>query len=389
MTTSEDSSQRRICLFIATEMHLGGAEKSLLTVLEAKDTQGFEVVLLCRPGAEIGVVAKRSALRVVEVEMVQRNLTQQPLAYIKTLIRAFRIVRKLNPAILLGDGWRAVPYTVPLAKVLRRPVVMHLREMDLPPSSITRFLTRQADHVTTISKAQRQFMMDAGIVNEAHSSMIYNGLPLSYLREGKPSDSSRSSFGLESDQLGVVLPGYLARIKGGLVFIEAANQVAKLMPNVRFYFLGGPFPNTGNPDDVGFDQELSRKVSENSLDGIVRFLGHRDDVADVLFTMDIVVVPTIAEEAFGRVAVEAMFAGKPVVASQSGGLPEVVREGETGLIVPKDDASALADAVLQLAKNESLRDTFGRAGQRRAKSLFSDTKKATEMWSVIKEVSNR
>ncbi|WOO42525.1 glycosyltransferase [Rubellicoccus peritrichatus] len=389
MLPPEKSSVRRICLFISTEMHLGGGEKSMLTVLEGKETAGFEPVLLCRPKAEVGTAARESGVRVVEVEMVQRDLARQPFAYLRSLLRAFRIVLKIRPAILCGDGWRGVPYAVPMAKLLRRPAFIFLREMDLPPSSVTRFLTKQADHVTTISKAQRRFLMEAGIINDDNSRLIYNGLPMSYLREGNPPEALRVSVGLQSEQLGVVLPGYLSRYKGNLIFVEAVKQITDQIPKARFYFLGGPFPNVSNPEDVGFDKVLAEKVSEEGLSDVIKFLGHRDNVADVLWAMDLVVVPSIHEEAFGRVAVEAMLAGKAVIVSQSGGLPEVIQDGKTGIVVPKNDPTALAEAMLKLLEDDTLRNAFGKAGQERAQRLFPDTLKRDKMWAAIAEVCHQ
>jgi glycosyltransferase involved in cell wall biosynthesis len=115
--------------------------------------------------------------------------------------------------------------------------------------------------------------------------------------------------------------------------------------------------------------EFESQVRTLGLEGAVRFLGRREDVSELISMSTLVVMPSLAES-FGFSALEAMSLGKPVVASSTGGIPEVVVHRETGLLVPPADSDSLADAICQVLVNPSFADTLGRAGKRRS-ALFT------------------
>lgn len=373
-------------LFVSVERHLGGAEKSLLTVLTAVPPPPLRPVLLCRPGAAIGTVCREAGVEVCETGMIQRHLARQPLAYGLSLLRVLSL--RLRPATVLADGWRAVPYACLLSKIQRCPLVVHLRECDLPPSHITRRMAASADLITTVSFAQQAFFRKQpdflSRKKNTPLATVHNGLdPTTYLREGPPPAELRARFGLKPDDLGVVLPGYLLPNKGGDDFLDTARLLIPQHPNLHFYFLGGPFPETGSHEDAAFPEHLSRRITSEGLTEKIHLLGHRDDVPDVLWAMDIAVVPTRDQEAFGRVAAEAMFAGKPVIASRLGGLVEIVEDGSSGLLTPPRDATALARAIEQLALDPALRHRLGAHGQERALTHFTAEQKAGGMWQLI------
>ncbi len=116
--------------------------------------------------------------------------------------------------------------------------------------------------------------------------------------------------------------------------------------------------------------ELTALVAELSLGDRVRFLGWRDDTADLLAGSDIFVLPSL-NEGLGLVLIEAMAANLPVVATRVGGVPEVVEEGQTGLLVEARNPDRISNAILRLARDRALRERMGRAGRERADEHFS------------------
>ena len=127
---------------------------------------------------------------------------------------------------------------------------------------------------------------------------------------------------------------------------------------------------------VGDDQHggsyqviLEHLSAELGITPSVRFLGHRRDIPGIMQALDILVLAS-SNEPFGLVLVEAMAAATPVVATNAGGPPEIVVEGETGLLVPPERSDLLADAVVNLLADRTLADRFARAGQQRALALF-------------------
>ena len=162
--------------------------------------------------------------------------------------------------------------------------------------------------------------------------------------------------------------GRLIPIKGHLVLLRALAQARARVPGVTLDLAGrGPL-----------EPALKSYVRELGLEGAVRFLGFVSPVQKAVEDAAIVVVPSLGE-GFGMVALEAMERARPVVASSVGGLPEIVADGETGLVVPPADADALAEAMVDLAGDLSRAAAMGEAGRARALSLFTPERCVTRV----------
>jgi glycosyltransferase involved in cell wall biosynthesis len=154
--------------------------------------------------------------------------------------------------------------------------------------------------------------------------------------------------------------GRLIPIKGHLVLLRALAQARAQVPDVTLDVAGrGPL-----------EPALKAYARELGLDGAVRFLGFVSPVQAAVEDSAIVVVPSLGE-GFGMVALEAMERGRPVIASSVGGLPEIVADGETGIVVPSADAEGLAEAIVALAGDLGRAADMGRAGRARALAEFT------------------
>jgi glycosyltransferase involved in cell wall biosynthesis len=147
--------------------------------------------------------------------------------------------------------------------------------------------------------------------------------------------------------------------KGHRFLFAAVPEILARVPGVTFLLVGeGPH-----------QAELEAEVQARGLGPVVRFLGRRNDIPELIKLATVVVLPSLAES-FGFVLAEAMSLGTPVVATRIGGIPEVVSDGETGLLVPPRDATLLADAICRVLDNQTWAKALGRAGKARA-ALFS------------------
>jgi glycosyltransferase involved in cell wall biosynthesis/SAM-dependent methyltransferase len=186
--------------------------------------------------------------------------------------------------------------------------------------------------------------------------VIYNGLDVF---EGRP--RRQEILGLDENTPVVSFVGTLSNTKGVLRLIDAAALVLKKFPEVKFALAGAD----GSAGDV-----LERRLREEPAGRAFRLLGFRKDAADVIASSDVFVLPSVAD-AMPLVVLEAMLAGKPVVATRSGGAAEMVRDGDTGFLVPIDDPPALARAVLALLEDPERRAAMGKRGKERARTVFS------------------
>jgi glycosyltransferase involved in cell wall biosynthesis len=171
--------------------------------------------------------------------------------------------------------------------------------------------------------------------------------------------------------------GMIARfapIKGQHLLVEAARQVAKRHPEAEFVMAGTPLFG----EEV-YAQEV-QEHAQRTLRRKVQFLGFVDDVPSLLRELDVIVNPSTVPEGFGQAIVEAMMAGKPVIASALGGPVDVIEDGVTGRLVPAGDSDALANAINQLLSDPAAAAEMGRRGRERAVERYDirETTRAIE-----------
>lgn len=191
---------------------------------------------------------------------------------------------------------------------------------------------------------------------------LYHGPEAEEIDDSGPDGGVRHEFGIPE---GIPVVGTVANLKAhkGLSYLlHAAVSVRRHVPGVRFILVGqGPL-----------EQDLRREARALGLDGTVLFAGRREDVPRILHALDVFALPSI-HEGLSIALIEAMAAGKPVVATRVGGVTEVVSDGTHGFVVPPADPRALSEAILTLLGDESLRTRFGEAGRRRASDFDIST----------------
>ena len=160
-----------------------------------------------------------------------------------------------------------------------------------------------------------------------------------------------------------------------------AREVAAQFPQVKFLIVGGVFD--GKYQHL---ENLKHRVSQAGLNQHVIVTGYRTDIPAIFSATDILVLPSMQPEPFGLVLLEAMAAGKPVIATNLGGPREIVHNGETGFLVNYTGATEMADRVLQLLQDEALRHRMGEAGRARVKSEFSQQRYVEAYQRVYEEI---
>ena len=179
----------------------------------------------------------------------------------------------------------------------------------------------------------------------------------------------------------VGIVGRLAPWKGQHVFLDAMAAVRREMPDVRARLIGSAL--FGEDE---YEAELRRRAARPDLAGGVEFAGFESDVWSALARLTVVVHASTTPEPFGQVVVEAMAAGRAVVATDAGGVRETVLNGETGLLVPMGDAGAMAHAIRMLLQNPARRRAMTEEGRERAVQRFHISRTAAECMGLIREV---
>jgi glycosyltransferase involved in cell wall biosynthesis len=177
----------------------------------------------------------------------------------------------------------------------------------------------------------------------------------------------------------VGLVATMARWKGHEIFLQALSKLPRALP-IRGYVIGGPiYATRGSQYSIA---ELRNLASALGLNGNVAFTGYVDDPARAIRALDIVVHASTQPEPFGLVIAEAMACGRPVVASNGGGVSEISSEDETALVHSPGDAAALAECVARLAADHGLRKKLGAEGRRLAEKQFDSSRLAGDMPTI-------
>jgi glycosyltransferase involved in cell wall biosynthesis len=193
----------------------------------------------------------------------------------------------------------------------------------------------------------------------------------------------RARHGLTDSVLCLAVVGNLSRGRGQDVAIRAMPLIRQRCPTARLLIVGAAHPR---PADLAYREELVALADSLDLAEAVRFEQPTDEMADVYAAADVVVNPARFEEPFGRVAPEALMAGRPVVATRVGGIPETIRDGVDGLLVPREDPAALAEAVCRIVADPALAKRFVANGREAVVARFGHEQDVAAWKSVLEAV---
>ena len=323
----------------------GGQELRILAETRWLLDHGWDALVACQPASPLHAEAEAAGIPAVAVRM--RGAHDLPALFVLRRLMKARAVSLIHTHSSV-DSWLGAL----AARSLRRPVVRS-RHVSIRIRSRLALVYRLADRVVTSGEAVRAIVVGAGLPAGRVVS-IPPGVDTRRFHPGVSGKTVRDELGLATDQPLVGLVANIRGSKGHNVFLEAAREVLTRRPDARFLVVG---------DGVG-RAEVRRRVGDMRLEAAVTLTGFRRDIPEVMAALDVLVLPSIRSEATSQVIPQAFAVGTPVVASTVGGSPELVRDGETGRLVPPGDARALAAAVLELVSDPARARALGRAGQR-------------------------
>lgn len=331
----------------------GGSERQFASLAKAMRQGAFQVELGCvwRTGAfqeGLGEVAEFSPWG----SLYGRHS-------LRVRWRLARCLRGHRIAIAHAFDFYSNLMLIPAARLARVPVVIGSQRQLGDLLNRSRFAAqhlafRLCDCVVSNSQAAARLLAQQGLP-EKKIEVIPNGLPEEAFRQAAPAFPKLP---------GTLRIGMIARmnnpVKNYPGLLQAAARLAPRFPNLEVFLVG----------DGPLRPELERMVQSLGIERQVRFLGDRRDIPEVLASLDISVLPSFSES-LSNAILESMAAGLPVVATKVGGNIDLVREGETGFLVPSKDEASLAGAVEQLLLRPDLRAEFGKRARQAAYDNFS------------------
>ncbi len=341
---------------------VGGAERDLLRLLRGLNAEKWGSCVICPPQG--GLRARVEALGHHAVP-----LTLPPWRKLSSWFRLHTAVKELgrqldslDPVLVhVNDIWW-VPHTIRAVERTRRgriPILAHVRQ-NIEPEKVSQYLLDRVAMVVAVSN-QVQRSLEAGGVTAKRVKTVYSGVEqFDEAGMGQGVDI-KTQLHIPADAVVLGTVGNLLPIKGYETMIDALPSILAIVPNTHYIVVGAGSAEYG----AALHQRcLDRGVAER-----VHFVGFQERVTPFLSAMDLYVQPS-RDEAFGLAAVEAMMAGRAVVASNVGGLPEVVDHGQSGVLVEPDDPVRLSGAILELLRDTGRLNTMGRYGAARAAKRF-------------------
>ncbi len=332
---------------------LYGGALQVLYLLQGLAARGLDNRLVCRTDCELG----RRAAPFARIE----SLPMHGDADVLLIPRLLRLMRRERPDILHLHSRIGADLMGGIAGRLAGVPVVHTRRVDNPESHLLAALKyRLHDRVIAISAGIVAVLRTAGLP-EAKLRLVRSAVDTdAYARPCDRADAwARLGLDAHGGPLIAVVAQLIAR-KGHLVLLEALPALLGRWPELQVLCFG-----RGREEG-----KIRARIGELGLTRRVRLVGFRDDLASLLPCVDVLVHPAW-REGLGVSLLQAAAAGVAVVASRVGGIPEAVRDGETGLLVPPGDAEALSAAIARLLADAGLRQALGTAGRARMQAEFS------------------
>ncbi len=365
-------------IHLVEDLKIGGAERVIGDTALGLDRKKYDVSVWCVTRG--GETATELSEKGIEVKILGISSYHNPLSTFKMT----RLLKASRADIVHTHGYFASVIGRLAARRAAIPVILaHVHstywEYKKRHLMIERKLSRFTQKIICCSKAVENFVRNTEKITDNKTIVIYNGVDEGRFSPRKSSTSIRAEFGLDEEAAVVGTVSSLTPHKGHEYLIQAASLVQDTFPSVKFLVVG----------DGPLRIKLEEQAKNLNIHPSVIFTGTRKDIPEILSLLDVFVLPSHTREGLGIVIIEAMAAEKPVVATDIGGIPEVVDDGETGLLVPPGDPEALSKAITTLLQDPSRAKTMGEKGRTRVKEMFTTTKMLSEIEHVYQSLTSQ
>ena len=361
-------------LLLCQNLGVGGAEELILGASTALPTVGVQsgVVALTRRGP----IAEEIAAAGVPLHLVAGQPgPRDPAAF----VRLVRLLQRERPdvvhtfLIVAGIYGRLAAFAASVPLVLAAEQNVYARKPRRHALLECALAAKTYRVIACCEVVGRYYQQQVGVPT-SKVAVIYNAVRFGRQPRATDGETARFALKLPPDALVLGTLGRLTEQKGQRHLLQAVAALVRDLPNVVLFLAG----------DGPLRAELEAEAARLGLADRVRFLGLRRDRATLYAAMDVFVLPS-RWEGLSLALVEAMGAGRVVVATEVGGNPEVVQHDRTGLLVPPADSGALADALVRLARDRALRDSLGEAAATEARSRFSIDRHVAQLAALYRQ----
>lgn len=370
---------------VITRLDWGGSPDIVRILCTYLDPQAYDITLMIGvtryPNAKTEEFLKKFRQKVVFIPELKRDIN--PITDLAALLRLYFLFRRGRFDIVHTHTAKAGALGRTAAFLAGVPVIVHTLHghnfygyfgpfFSKIIAAVERFIACFTDKIIALTELERKDLIEFKTAGSEKIRLIYQGLEMEkYAQLNIDKRKIRESFAIKPDEKVVGMIGRLEPVKGPEYFIEAAKFVAEVFPKARFILAG----------EGSLRKKLEKQIKSLGLSDKFIFAGWREDIPEILSILDLLVLPSL-NEGVGIVLIEAQGLGVPIVASRVGGIPEIVRENETGILVSAGDAASLSAAINDLLAHEQKRLAMGQEAMRWVKDKF----KAQDMVDEISEL---
>jgi len=347
-------------LYIIPKMEIAGTEQHLINLVSNLNSRRFEPLVCCLKGlGKLGELFKKSGGNIV---CLNRRSVYSP----RIMIDIHRLIKRdrfdIVHTYLFGFHYLAgIP-----AKLVKVPTVISSRRQLATWKKkhhiiLEKLGNRFSDKVIACSNAVRDFSLKQENLYPEKIITIYNGIDIRKFHPRAKAGSLLSEFNLNDSIPIIGIVANCSSVKDHNTLLEALNIVKKEANHAFKCLLVGDGP---------LKEGLKLKVKNLKLENNVIFLGKRDDIPELLSVIDLFVL-TSKVEGLPNVILEAMACGKPVITTSVGGIPEVIIDRESGILVSPQNPNTLAEAIVDLLNDRELREKMGQQGRKIVEEKFS------------------
>ena len=357
-------------LQVIPELETGGAEQSTIDVAQAVVRAGGTALVATR-GGRMTARLEADGGRLTQMPVQTKN----PLVMLGNAARLVALIRQEKVSLVHARSRAPAFSALWAAHVTNTPFVATYHGVYKAQSGVKRWynaVMTRGDLVIANSDYTRDHVLAEHHIDPARMVTIPRGIDLSRFDPGLVAparvEALRQAWGVPRDgRTKIVLAGRLTRIKGHLMIVEAARRLAEAGRRDFLILFAGD-----DQGRTGFAAELQGAINAAGLGEAVKIVGHCDDMPAAYLLADFAILPTSVPESFGRAAVEPQVMGRPVIASDHGGVTETVLDGKTGWLAPVTDAGAWAAALAKaIDLGPGKRSDMGELGRKRARQLYS------------------
>ena len=362
-------------LFLFWHLNYGGAELGLLTTLSNIHRKRFRCLIVCiEKKGPIGVEIEKLGFEVIYLNHKARLFNLLP------LVKIIRIIHKYGPDILHSSLFYANFYSR-IATLLKRTPIIITEERSMYYEKrlyhiwIDRILSRLTDKIVVCSRSVLEFTKQQEKIPEEKFYLIYNAVDEKRFAVHKTKTELRNKYGFLNNEFIVGTVGSVIPKKGHLFLIKAAESFCYQIPHCKVLIIG----------DGDSKEQLKNMAVVKRLSPFFTFINATKDIPELMKIMDIFVLPSL-QEGFPRVLVEAMYMGLPVIASSISGIPEIVLDGETGILVPPGDSEYICQNVLTLYRNRDLAQKMAARARQQIEAKFTSRDYTNKLEGLYEEL---